>query len=72
MTTNIGGLRLRLLELEAEDQKMRKIRKQGLKEGLKAVDRILLQKDLPYVPEIIRTELISRHYNSPLAGYFDR
>ena len=25
---------------------------------------------LPYVPEIIRTELISRHHDDPLAGHF--
>lgn len=25
---------------------------------------------LPYVPEMIRTELISRHHNNPLAEHF--
>ena len=31
---------------------------------------MLHYQGLPYVPEIIRTELISRHHDDPLAGHF--
>ncbi len=31
---------------------------------------MLHHQGLPYVPEIVRTELISRHHDDPLAGYF--
>ena len=31
---------------------------------------MLHYQDLPYVPEIIQTELISRHHNNLLPGHF--
>ena len=31
---------------------------------------MLHHQGLPYIPEIIRTELINRHHNNPLAGHF--
>ena len=31
---------------------------------------MLYYQGLPYIPEIIRTELISRHHDDPLAGHF--
>ena len=31
---------------------------------------MLHHQDLPYVPELIRIELISRHHDDPLAGHF--
>lgn len=31
---------------------------------------MLYHQGLPYIPEIIRTKLISRHHNDPLAGRF--
>ena len=49
----------------------REIREQGLKNGWEeSADGVLCHKGLPYVPEIVRTELISRHYNDPLTDYF--
>ena len=66
----IGGLRLRLPELQAEDQVAREIREKGLKEGWEEIDGVLHREGLPYLPEIIRTEIISRHHDDPLAGHF--
>lgn len=64
---NIGGLRLWLPKLQAEDQEVRKIREQGLKEGWKEnADRVLCHQGLLFVPEIIQTELINRHHDDPL------
>ncbi len=31
---------------------------------------MLHHQGLPYVPEIVRTELISRYYDNPLASHF--
>ncbi len=67
---SIGGLKLRLPEQQAEDQEARKIREQGLKEGWEEIEEVLPHQGLPYMSEIVRTKLISRHHNDPLAGHF--
>ena len=71
---SIGGMRLRLQELQGEDEESGKIRAEGLESGLKEgwedIDGVLHHQGLPYVPEIIRMELISRHHDDPLAGHF--
>ncbi len=68
---SIRGLRLRLPELQAENQEARRIREQGLKDGWEEnADGVLCHQGLPYVPEVVRTELISRHHDDPLAGHF--
>ena len=63
-------MRLRLVELQAEDGQAQKIRAEKLGKNWKDSNRILHHQGLLYIPEIIRTELISRHYDDPLAGYF--
>ena len=69
---SIGGMRLRLQELQEEDKQARKLRaKQPVKDGWEDINGVLHHQSLPYVPEIIRTELISRHHDDPLAGHFD-
>ncbi len=67
----MGGFRLRLPELQAEDQLAGRIREQGLKDGWEEdTDGVLNYQRLFYVPEVIRTELISKHYDDPLVGHF--
>ena len=62
---------MRLQELQGEDEESKKVRAEELgKEGWKDSDGVLLHQGLSYVPEIIRTELISCHYDDPLAGHF--
>ena len=63
-------MRLRLVELQAEDGQVRKIRAEKLGGNWEDSNRILHRQGLPYFPEIIKTELISRHHDNPLAGYF--
>ena len=63
-------MRLRLVELQAEDSQARKIRAEKLGGNWEDSNGILHHQGLPYIPEIIRTELISRHHNDPLVGYF--
>ena len=67
---SIGTMRLRFSELQESDKKARKIRAERLKSDYEEVDRVLHHQGLPFVPEAIRTELISRHHDDPLARYF--
>ena len=62
-------MRLRLTKLQESDEKAQKIRAEGLDE-YEDVDGVLQHQMLPFVPEIIQIELISRHHNDFLAGYF--
>ena len=62
-------MRLRLQELQVEDKQAQKTRTEH-SEGWNNIDGVLYHQGLPYVPEIIQTELISRYHNDPLAGHF--
>ena len=62
-------MRLRLQELQEEDVEAQKIRTEK-RESWEEIDGVLHHQGLPYVPELIRTELISRHHDDPLAGHF--
>ena len=63
-------MRLKLAELQESDEEARKIRAKGL-DRYEDVDGVLHHQGLPFVPEVIRTKLISRHHDDPLAGHFD-
>ena len=63
-------MKLRLVELQPEDGQMQKIRAEKLGGNWEDFDRILHHQGMVYVPEIIKTKLISRNYNHLLAGYF--
>ena len=63
-------MRLRLVELQAEDGQARKIRVEKLGRNWEDSDEILHHQGLPYILEIIRTEMISRHHDDPPAGHF--
>ena len=65
-------MRLRLYKLQAKDKQARKLRanQQLGQQGWDNINGVLHYQSLPYVPEIIQTELISRHYDNPLAGHF--
>lgn len=67
---SIGGMRLRLQEL-LEDLEAQKIWAEKLgKDSWEDLEGVLHHQGLQYIPEIIRTELISRHHHDPLAGHF--
>ena len=63
-------MRLRLAELQESDKEAQRIRTEGLN-GYEELDRVLYHQELPFVPEAIQTEIISRHYNDPLVGHFN-
>ena len=67
---SIGATRLRLLELQELNDEAQKIRAEGLKNNYEEVDGVLHHQGLPFVPEVIRTKLISQHHNDPLEGHF--
>ena len=64
-------MRLRLSELQENDEEAKLLRETaGLSKGWEDVEGVLQYQRLPYVPEIIRSELISRHHNDLLARHF--
>ena len=67
---SIGGMRLRLQELQSEDEQARKLRAEQPVKDWQDIKGVLHHQGLPYVPEIIRTKLISRYHDDPLAGHF--
>lgn len=67
----IGGIRLRLQELQAEDEQAQKIRAEMRSDELKqrTSTGFCIIKECPHVSEIIRTELIGSHHDDSLAGH---
>ena len=62
---------LQLSNLQKKNEETKRLRgSAGLLENRKDVEEVLQYQRLPYVPEIIRSEVISRHHNDLLAGYF--
>ena len=66
----IGGMNLRLPELQDNNKEPKVLRAGGLLEGWEEVEGVLQYRQLPYVLEIIRSEVISRHHDNPLVGHF--
>ena len=66
---SIGGIRLKLQELQREDAQAQKIRAEKY-EGWEDSGGVLHHQCLPYVPKLIKTKLISRQHNDPLVGHF--
>ena len=60
---------LKLQELQETDLEAQELRQQKA-DDYEEIDKILHHQGLPFVPKVIRTELISRHYDNPLAGHF--
>ncbi len=72
-------MRIRLPNLQDDDKEAIKLRSEGIKlrsEGLPAgwedIKQALYSQGLPYVSKVIRSKLISRHYDDLLVGHFGR
>ena len=64
-------MKLRPSKLQENDEEAKLLRGSAdLPEGWEDVEGVLQYQGLPYVPEIIRSEVISRHHDDPLAGHF--
>ncbi len=61
---------MRFPELQDDDKEAMKLRSEGLSEGWEDIEQVLHYQGLPYVTKVIRSELISRHHDDPLGGYF--
>ena len=60
-------MKLKLQELQEEDVEAQKIRTKK-RESWEEIDGVLHHQGLPYILKLIKTELISRHYDDLLAG----
>ncbi len=57
--------------LQTENQKTWRVREQSLKDGWEEyANEVLYYWSLTYIPEIVMTELISKHHDDLLDGYF--
>ena len=64
-------MRLRLSELQELDQEAQELKSmEQLPDSWEDINGILHNQGLPFVPEVIRIELISRHHDGHLAGHF--
>ena len=63
-------MKLRLAKLQDEDEEAKVLGAGGFPEGWEEVEGVLQYRGLPYVPEIICSEVISRHYDDLLIGHF--
>ena len=68
--TNIRDIKLKLVGLQVEDNQVWKIRAEKLGRNLKDSNRILHYESLPYVFEIMKTELISMQYDELPVAHF--
>ena len=64
-------MRLQLSELQENDEEAKLLRSSAsLSEGWEDVEGVLQFQGLPYVLEVICSEVLSCHYNDPLVGHF--
>ncbi len=63
-------MRMRLPELQDNDKEAMKLKSEELPEDWEDIEQILYYQGLPYVPKVIRSELISRHHDDPLVDHF--
>lgn len=63
-------MRLQLPELQAQDRSADKTSEQSLADRQKDIEKVLHREDLLYMPVIIKTELISGHYEHSPTGHF--
>ena len=63
-------MHLRLQELQETDSSAQEIRAIQLQKDWEEVDERLYHQELPYIPKIVCSELISRHQNDLFASHF--
>ena len=63
-------MRLQLPKHWDEDKEAKALRAAGFPKDWEDIEGVLQYWELPYVPEIIRSKLISCHHDDPLTGHF--
>lgn len=66
---SIGGLKMRLLELQDDDKKVKKLRLKGLPKDWEDIKHVFYYQGIPYVLKVICSKLINRYHNNLLAGH---
>lgn len=61
---------MRLLEFQNNNKKTKKLKSEILLEGGEDIDEVLHYQGVFYVPKVICSKLINKHYNNPLKDYF--
>ncbi len=61
---------MRLPELQDDDKEAISLKLEGLLEDWKDIEQVFHCQGLLYFLKVICLDLLSRHYNDPLAGYF--
>ena len=61
---------LGLPKLQDKDEEAKVLRVGGFSEGWEEVEEVLQYRGLSYIPEIIRSEVISHHHNDPFTRHF--
>lgn len=64
---------MRFPKLQNDDKDAKKLRleKKQLSEGWEDIQQVLYYQSFFYIPKVIYLELISKHYDNPLAGQFE-
>lgn len=69
---NIRAMRMRLLELQDNEKKVKKLRLEGhwLLNGWEDIEQMLNYQGHTYVPKVISLELINKHHDNTFIGQF--
>lgn len=68
--TSIKAMKMRLLKLQNNDKKARKLRSEKLSEDWKDTEKVIYYQSLLYISKVICFKLINKYYDNPLIGYF--
>ena len=61
---SIGDKEIRLPKLQNNNKEAKKLRSEKLSKGWEDIKKLLYYQGLPYIPNVICLELISKHYNN--------
>ena len=63
-------MKIRLPKLQNNNKKSEKLKSERLPEGWEDIKEMFYYKSLLYIPKIICSKIISRHYDNPLISHF--
>lgn len=68
--TNIRAIKMKLLKLQNNNKKTKKLRVERLIEGWEDIKEIFHSQHLLYISRIFFFEQVSRHYDNPLTSHY--
>ena len=63
-------MKMRLFKLADNHKEAKKLHSKRLPKGWEDIEEVLYYEGLTYVLKVICSELISKHHDNPLVGYF--